>query len=95
MLYEVITLPRWVESSGALEPQLAATRAGSGEADPPTEVVSSASRSSVESLLARLIRLRERLEASAVERWAQADYTRAKEIEGRGDAAFLESYNFV
>jgi len=83
-------LPRWVESSGAPKSQLAAAGAGSREADPPTEATASASRSSVESLLARLIRLRERLEASAVERWAQADYTRAKEIEGRGDAAFLE-----
>jgi len=85
-----VALPRWVESSGTLEPQSAAMRAGGGEAIPPTEAASGANRSSVESLLARLIPLREELEAAAVERWAQADYSRAREIEGRGDAAFLE-----
>ncbi len=85
-----VALPRWVESSGTPEPQLEATEAGSRKASPPMEAAANASKSSVESLLAQLIPLREDLEAAAVERWAKADYTSAKEIEGRGDAAFLE-----
>jgi serine/threonine protein kinase/Tfp pilus assembly protein PilF len=85
-----VALPRWVESSGALESPSESTEVGGEEASPPMEEASSASRSSVEALLAQLIPLRKELEASAVERWAKADYTSAKEIEGRGDAAFLE-----
>ncbi len=34
--------------------------------------------------------MRETLEASAVERWAATDYAGAREIEGRGDAAFIK-----
>jgi tetratricopeptide (TPR) repeat protein len=41
-------------------------------------------------MLAQLIPMREQLEAAAVERWAATDYARAKEIEGRGDAAFIK-----
>ncbi len=85
-----VALPRWVESTGALESVSESTETGGDEIYPPTEEVSSASKSSVESLLAQLIPLREELEASAVERWAKAEYTSAKEIEGRGDKAFLE-----
>ena len=97
-----VALPRWVESSGALESASAleppsalespsnSTETSGDEIYPPTEEASSASKSSVESLLAQLIPLREELEASAVERWAKAEYTSAKEIEGRGDKAFLE-----
>jgi len=85
-----VALPRWVEPSGALESASESTETGGEEIYPPTEEASSASKSSVESLLAQLIPLREELEASAVERWAKADYTSAKEIEGRGDTAFLE-----
>ncbi len=35
--------------------------------------------------------MREPLEAAAVERWAETDYARAREIEGRGDAAFIKA----
>jgi tetratricopeptide (TPR) repeat protein len=41
-------------------------------------------------MLAQLIPMREQLEAAAVERWAATDYARAKEIESRGDTAFIK-----
>jgi tetratricopeptide (TPR) repeat protein len=34
--------------------------------------------------------MREQLEASAVERWAKTDFASARELEGRGDAAFID-----
>jgi tetratricopeptide (TPR) repeat protein len=40
-------------------------------------------------MLAQLIPMREQLEAAAVERWAASDYAKAREIESRGDAAFI------
>ncbi|MBW2542258.1 MAG: protein kinase [Deltaproteobacteria bacterium] len=86
-----VALPRWVESSRALVATPESAETGGEEVLPAMEEAPSASKSDVESLLARLIPLREELEASAVERWAKADYSRAAEIEGRGDAAFLES----
>jgi serine/threonine protein kinase/Tfp pilus assembly protein PilF len=85
-----VALPRWVESSGALESPSESMETGDEVVSPPTQEVSHASESSVESLLAQIIPLREELESSAVERWARADYSNAKELEGRGDAAFLE-----
>jgi tetratricopeptide (TPR) repeat protein len=91
-----VVLPHWVESSGAPGfPSESAKTAESSETSaaeipPPLREASTASKSSVESMLAQLVPLRERLEASAVERWAATGYARAREIEGRGDAAFIK-----
>jgi len=85
-----VVLPRWVESSGGPEIPPESTASGGAERTPPLREASSASKASVESVLAQLIPLREQLEASAVDRWAATDYARAREIEGRGDTAFLE-----
>jgi tetratricopeptide (TPR) repeat protein len=98
-----VVLPRWVESSGApkFQPETAEAAAlaaaaaaaaenGVAEMAPPLGETASASQSSAESMLAQLQPIREQLEASAVERWAADDYTGAREIEARGDAAFLK-----
>jgi tetratricopeptide (TPR) repeat protein len=85
-----VVLPHWIESSGTLEPPSESAEVDNGETPSlPRETVT-ASRSNVESMLARLIPMREQLEAAAVERWAATDYARAKEIEGRGDTAFIK-----
>ena len=91
-----VVLPHWVESSGApgfsseSRKTAESAEAGGGENFTPPREAATASKSSVESMLARLLPMREQLEASAVERWAATDYARAREIEGRGDAAFIE-----
>jgi serine/threonine protein kinase len=83
-------LPHWIESSGAPKSSLESTQTAAGETSPSRKEVSRASKSSVETMLAELLPMREQLEAAAVERWAPTDYAREKAIEGRGDAAFLE-----
>ncbi len=91
-----VVLPHWIESSGApgLPPESAKTaessETGAAENSLPLGKASTASKSSVESMLAQLVPLREQLEVSAVERWAATDHARAREIEGRGDTAFIE-----
>jgi tetratricopeptide (TPR) repeat protein len=85
-----VVLPHWVESSGALESPSELVKAGDRETSTPLREAATASKSSVESMLATLLSMREQLEASAVERWAATDYAKAKEIEGRGDAAFIK-----
>lgn len=82
-------LPHWVGSSGVPQVPVESTQAGGGEIVPPMRAASAANKPGVEAVLAQLLPLREQLEAAAVERWAAADYATAKEIEGRGDAAFL------
>ena len=83
-------LPHWVESSGTPGFSSESAEMGGGEGSPPPRKASAASRSAVESLLARLHPMREQLEASAVERWAAAGYARARKTENRGDAAFSQ-----
>jgi serine/threonine protein kinase len=85
-----VVLPRWIESSGAPRFPSESSETSAAENSPPLRKTSTASKSSVESLLAQLVPLREQLEASAVGRWAETDYARAREIEGRGDAAFIK-----
>ena len=85
-----VVLPHWIESPGTLEPQSESAELDGEETSPTQRETATASKSSVESLLAQLIPMRERLEAAAVERWAATDYATAKEIEGRGDTAFLD-----
>jgi tetratricopeptide (TPR) repeat protein len=85
-----VVLPHWVESSGSPQHPLETEEVVDEEGSGPLGETAHATKSSVESLLAQLIPLREQLEAAAVERWAAADHTSAKEIEGRGDDAFLE-----
>ncbi len=84
-----VVLPRWVESTTKLGPRSGPSERGEAETAPTTAETGSASRSDVELLRARLIPLRERLEAAAVERWAPDDHARAKELEALGDAASL------
>ncbi len=90
-----VVLPHWIESSDApgFSPESAKTaessETGAAENSLPLGKASTASKSSVESMLDQLVPLREQLEASAVERWAETDHARAREIEGRGDAAFI------
>jgi serine/threonine protein kinase/Tfp pilus assembly protein PilF len=85
-----VVLPHWVESPGAPESPSESAEVENAETTSPLRETATASKSSVESMLAQLIPMREQLEAAAVERWAATDYARAKEIEGRGDAAFIE-----
>jgi len=83
-------LPHWVESSDTPE-----SRPNPGELIDRQELAQpreapSASKSGVESLLVQLIEIRDQLEASAVDRWAADDFAKARELEGRGDTAFIE-----
>jgi serine/threonine protein kinase len=82
-----VVLPHWVESAGAPKSPSESAEMGNGETPPSLRETATASKSSVESVLAQLIPMREQLEAAAVERWAAMDYARAKEIEGRGRRA--------
>ncbi len=84
-----VALPRWVESSGKLGSRRGPSERAEAETTPTAAQARAASRSGVESLRARLIPLRESLEAAAVERWAPDDHARAKELEALGDAASL------
>jgi serine/threonine protein kinase/Tfp pilus assembly protein PilF len=85
-----VALPHWVESSGAPESRSESAEIDDGEEPSSPRETATATKSSVESMLAQLIPMREQLEAAAVARWAATDYTRAKEIEGRGDTAFIK-----
>jgi len=86
-----VVLPRWVESSGTPGSwRTAESETGVVENSTPLREGPAARKSSVESMLAQLLVMREPLEAAAVERWAATDYATAKEIEGRGDAAFIK-----
>jgi len=83
-------LPRWIDSSGSRVSRVESTPAVAGEVPAPDPEVSGATQSSVESVLARLVPMREQLEAAAVERWAATQYAKERETEARGDAALLE-----
>jgi serine/threonine protein kinase len=85
-----VVLPHWVESSGTLESPSESAEVDNGETSSSPREAVTVSRSSVEPMLAQLVPMREQLEAAAVERWAATDYARAKEIEGRGDTAFIK-----
>jgi serine/threonine protein kinase/Tfp pilus assembly protein PilF len=85
-----VVLPHWVEPSDALESPSDAAEIDNGETSSSLGETTTVSKASVESMLAQLIPMREHLEAAAVERWAATNYVRAKEIEGRGDAAFIK-----
>ena len=86
-----VVLPRWVESSGALGFSPESLETGAVERSALLREGPAASKSSVETTLAQLLLMREPLEAAAVERWAETDYTKAREIEGRGDTAFIKA----
>jgi len=83
-------LPRWIESSGARAPRAESAATVAEELPAAVKEVAGATQSSVESVLARLVPLREQLEAAAVERWAPTPYAKEREVEASGDAALLE-----
>ena len=83
-------LPRWVESLRAPGLPTGSTETVDRERPPPPAAVPAASKTSAESLLARLPPLRERLEGWSVDRWAAAEYAEARELESRGDSAFID-----
>jgi serine/threonine protein kinase/Tfp pilus assembly protein PilF len=85
-----VVLPHWVKSSGTPESPSESAEMGDEETSSSLRETATASKSSVESMLAQLIPMREQLETAGVERWAATDHARAKEIEGRGDAAFIK-----
>jgi serine/threonine protein kinase len=85
-----VVLPHWVQSPGAPESPSESAELDNAETASSLVETATASKSSVESMLVELIGMREALEAAAVERWAATDYASAKEIEGRGDAAFIK-----
>jgi serine/threonine protein kinase/Tfp pilus assembly protein PilF len=85
-----VVLPHWVESSGAPESTSELAEMDDAETTSSLSETTTARKSSVESMLTQLIPMREQLEAAAVERWAATGYARAKEIEGRGDTAFIK-----
>ena len=85
-----VVLPHWVESLGAPGLSSESAEMGGGENAPSLKKASTESKSTVESMRARLNPMREQLEASAVERWAATDYAKAREAENRGDAAFIQ-----
>jgi len=82
-------LPRWVESQRRARLSTESAETGDRERPPPAAVAPAASKTSAESLLARLLPLREQLEVWAIDRWAAAGYAEARELESRGDAAFI------
>jgi serine/threonine protein kinase len=85
-----VVLPHWVATSGDAEIPPETATLDEVRAAAPLGEKAPASKASVESLLARLIPMRERLEASAVERWGGTDFEEARRIESRGVSAFLE-----
>jgi serine/threonine protein kinase len=84
-------LPRWVEPPRTAQHSTDLAEIADPENPPPEIVDTTASKRSAQSLLARLVPLREELEGSAIDRWAKADYAAAREVESRGDEAFIRS----
>jgi serine/threonine protein kinase len=82
-------LPRWVESPSAPLLSTESVETDDREGALPETRDPAASKTSAESLLARLPPLRAQLEGWAIDRWAATDFAEAREIEGRGDAAFI------
>jgi tetratricopeptide (TPR) repeat protein len=84
-------LPRWVESPGAPPLPTASVETNDQEKALPETREPAESKTSAESLLARLAPLRAQLEDWAVDRWAAMGFAEARELEDRGDAAFLNA----